>query len=431
MAAHDVSSPAAAFAGPAAADGPVTITLTSLASAVRLDDALATDLWEHLELNPELDAEMAANIPALDLNASINDFVEKRGLAAGTAGRIYTIFAKLERHRASIDDPPPQTAAPPTVAVVAVAPGGKLSAVLDQNDDRTYAALSLEARIQLRANHLAATGGPPPVGKDPSSDQLAAMMARLERNEPPYADFAIFQPHGRRLVKFHKFDAQIFVQGTLQSQRLKGPSSFPAWQNCWAVFRATMISLSEVSPATLDGYERGLAQLVSLHPTQWGIVYCADEILRSEVWQKVQEGMQDLGTWPAVRPWDQVIKLTTYGGPESTYEMQHWWSTHVLFPCQSARSPLAFLHGIEGTDLLPMPGGMTVSTATASTGAASSHDRPQNNSQKAGNNKKKNNKAHSAPYHDHNHGKDKGKGKGGKSKHQEGKGKHGGKSSKK
>merc|ERR1712194_735835 len=173
---------------------------------------------------------------------------------------------------------------------------------------------------------------------------------------------------------------------------MKNPADFPAWQCCWQVFRATMISLSVVSPATLDDYARGLAQLVALHPQQWGIIFCAEEILRSEMWQKVAEDLQDKGTWPADgvsgRPWGHVLRVTTFGGPDSTYAMQHWWSTHVLFPCQTARSPMAFLQGVEGTSLLPMPGGMTVTTASASSGAASSsqHAHSQN-----GNNKKKNN----------------------------------------
>ena len=220
MAAHAVS-PAAAPEGYTAADGPVRFSLTSLATSVNLADSLSTELWEHLELNPDTDAEIAANIPPEALKETLKDFIESRGLSAGVSGRIATIFAKLERHRASIDDPVPLAAAPPQVAVAVAATRGKLSSVLDQYDDTTYEELDLETRALLRANHVAATGGPPPVGKEPSSDQLAAMMARLKKKQPPYADFAIFTPHGRRLVKYHKFDAQVFVQGTLQSQRVK------------------------------------------------------------------------------------------------------------------------------------------------------------------------------------------------------------------
>jgi hypothetical protein len=422
----------------AAADASPPITLTALAASSRLDDALAADLWGHLDLDPELDAEEAANIPADFLKSTLAEFVESRGLSAGAAGRITTIFAKLERHRARLDDPAPQAAAetPPTAPVVAAVPGGKISAVLDQMDDRPYEALDMVTRAELRANHKEAVGGPPPVGKEPSSDQLAAMMSRLKKEEPPYADFAIFQPHGQRLAKYHKFDAQIFVGGTLTSQALKGPTNFTSWRDCWALFRATMISLSEVSPATLDDYERGLEQLVALHPTQWGIIYCADELMRSEQWKKLQEGLQDSGSWPTFRPWDHVIRLSTYGGPDSPYAMQHWWSLHVIFPCQQGmRSPMAFLRGVEGTDMLPMPGGMTVTSAASSSGAAPQQDRSQNtrNQQR----KKQKKGAHggapwSDPYPTHqnqkgNHGgkgKGKDKGKGG------GKGKHGGKTTK-
>ena len=158
------------------------------------------------------------------------------------------------------------------------------------------------------------------------------MMARLTRGESPYADFAIFQPHGRRLAKHHKFDAQIFVDGKLTTRALKGPSDFPSWKSCWEVFRATMVSLLTVSPATLDGYERGISHLVDLYPQPWGMIFCADEILRSEIWQSVAEALQDKGEWPAVRPWDFVIKVTTYGGAEATQAMILWWFTHVAAP---------------------------------------------------------------------------------------------------
>ena len=439
-------SSAAAAAGVAGASEPGSFSLTSLAASVKLSDEVATSLWEHLELDPATDAEIAANIPQEDLKKTLRDFVEKAGLSAGVSGRIFTLFAKLERHRASIDGPPP-VAAPPQVAAPAAAPAvarGKLSEVLDQCDSTEFDELDLETRAALRRNHWDATGGPPPVGKEPSSDQLAAMMARIKKKHAPYADFAIFTPHGHRLAKYHRFDAQIFVQGTLQTQRVRGPQDFEAWRNCWAVFRATMISLSEASPATLDDYERGMAQLHSLNPNQWGILFAADETLRSEVWQKVQQDMQDKGTWPAVRPWDQVIKVTTYGGPESTYALQHWWSIHVLFPCQQAK-PLAFLQGVEGTNLIPMPNGM-MNVAASSSGGDS---RPQGRAQRdaaqhthqgggggSSNKKKKNNRNNNKakPYSSDfntNHDKGKGKGKGPKGgKAQEGKGHHGGKSSK-
>merc|ERR1712194_807971 len=155
----------------------------------------------------------------------------------------------------------------------------------------------------------------------------------------------------------------------------------------------------------------------------WGIIFCADELIQSEMWLKVAEDLKDKGSWPEVRPWDLVMKITTYGGAESTYAIQHWWSLHVLFPCQSAR-PLASLQELEGTSLLPMPGGMSSSSTLPADHSAASQ--PQHNRGKP--NKSKNlhsTAAHNpyppAPHHGN------GKGKGGKGKGHDGKGKKGGK----
>merc|ERR1712086_221858 len=155
-----------------------------------------------------------------------------------------------------------------------------------------------------------------------------------------------------------------------------GPVNFPSWQACWAVYRATMISLVEISPATLDAYERGIGQLVTLYPQHWGIIFCADELTRSERWNEIAEVLKGAGSWPEVRPWDLVMKMTTYGGAESTIAIQHWWSLHVLFPCQSTR-PLASLQELEGTSLLPMPGGMSSSSTLPAAHSATSQ--PQHN----------------------------------------------------
>ena len=245
------------------------LTLTDLAQSVNLDAEVASGLWEHLDLDPVHDMEVAAAIPSNVLDESITAFVGSRNLSAGAAGRISLLFTKL-RQRSSALEPSSQEAPPPAPAPAAAVHRGKISAVLDQADDSPFDILGPSKRSELRLNHVKATGGPPPVGREPSPDQLAAMMTRLSRGESPYADFAIFQPHGRRLAKHHKFDAQMFVDGKLITRQLKGPSDFASWKACWDVFRATMISVLAVSPATLDGYERGISLLNDLYPLTLG-----------------------------------------------------------------------------------------------------------------------------------------------------------------
>ena len=416
-----------AFVAPVDASASGPLTLTGLAEVVGLDAVIASALWDHMKLDPLRDAEAAAHISAERLKASIEDFNLAYDVALGDSGRINMIFARLERHRLSLEDPPVAAPAPvgvPTApAPVAAAVRLKMSTVLDQHDDTSFEVLSDVKRAELRRNHQTTCGGAAPDGQRPSSEQLGAMMARLERGKSPYADFAVFQPHGGRLAMHHKFDAQIFVGGELSTRHLKGPINFASWKACWAVFRATMISLAEISPATLDAYERGLGQLVTLFPQNWGIIFCGDALTRSERWNEIAEGLKDSGSWPEHRPWDLVMRLTTYGGEDSTIAQQHWWSHRVIYPCQSTK-PLVALQELEGTALLPMPGGMT-SSSTVPDRAASSQQ-PHNNNRPR--NKPKNKKQRHAaptPYQAPAPHKGDGKGKGGKGKAHDGKGKGG------
>ena len=257
---------------------------------------------------------------------------------------------------------------------------------------------------------MAITGGDPPPGREPSAEQLAGLAAKLSWGESPYVDFAIFTPHGRRAFRILKFEAQIFVDGKLQTRQLRGPSSFEAWQECWAVFRALMISLNEASPATLDGYSRGISQLNALFPSAWGILFCADEIMRSEVWSSTAETLVDKGKFPLEKPWDLVLRMNTYGGEDCTTTAAHWWQTHVLLPCQSRQGPSAwsFIQQVEGTKMLPLPDGYSTQV-------------PQGRPRAKRQNPRTSSSSSSAPYqlygYDKGKGKmDKGKGKGSKQK---------------
>merc|ERR1712086_1063378 len=207
---------------------------------------------------------------------------------------IALLFKKLrEGSSASAVVPQEALALVPAAAVplAAVVSRGQMSQVLDQSDASAFDRLDPAKRAQFRKNHISACGGPPLPDREPSPDQLAAMFAHLARRESPYADFAVFQPHGRRLARYRLFDAQVFVDGVLKTRQLKGPLNFLAWKACWDVLRAMLISLGTISPATLDAYERGISQLNDFYPQHWGVIYCADELLRSEVWQSVSEGL--------------------------------------------------------------------------------------------------------------------------------------------
>ena len=214
-------------------------------------------------------------------------------------------------------------------------------------------------------------GAPRPMNARLLRSSWLAFSRRSAAGIPPYVDFAIFKPHGSRQFKLNRFEAQVFINGELKTRALTGPPNFEAWQACWEVFRAACVSLEEVSPATLDSYAKGISMLNDLFPAQWGVVFCADEIMRAEIWNRLAEELEDKKAWPEHRPWDFVIKLSTYGGSSTSFDMLQWWQSHVLLPCQNQSSPLRFIQRLEGTELLPSPLGWT---------ASSSHQAPRSNS---------------------------------------------------
>ena len=177
-------------------------TLTSLATEVKLSIEAQTSLWQHLDLDPEsvADLETAAAIPQHILDRALDDLFNSEEFPASVAGRVSILFGKLKEHV--------KPAAPPPVAdtLALVAPAsttsrGKMSMVIDQADDGHFDPLGHDERARYRNNHLTLTGGPPPVGRVPSAEQIAAMVTKLARGDAPYVDFGVFTPHGKRHMK--------------------------------------------------------------------------------------------------------------------------------------------------------------------------------------------------------------------------------------
>jgi hypothetical protein len=222
------------------------------------------------------------------------------------------------------------------------------------------------------------------------------MFFRLKNGGPPFADFAVFTPHGERHAKYHKFDAQILVDGTWASNRIPGPKTFAAWKEAWAVFKATMISLQCLPTAVIDGYEAGITSLVMMFPQEWGAIFAADEIMRGEMWRRTAERLSDRQLWPehvdVAKRWEHVVKITTFGGDELSTQFDHWWRMHVIYPCQSHSATIPFIQAVEGTQLVPAPGGFV-----GHDGQSSSSGQGQGRGSGGSHNRRKNKKPNNAP----------------------------------
>ena len=321
-----------------------------------------------------------------------------------------------------------QAKSPPTAPLATNKP--KVSDAVDQMDDTVFEEPSDAEMQTYRANYVAVTGGRPPLKYTPTSKQLGGLLAKLNGNKPPYADFALFNCHGQRMAKITKFTAQVWVNNRLETKHLHGPGNFEAWMDCWHLFKVTMISLLAASPQRLDDYANGVRELNTLYPNSWGLVFAADELMRSEQWQLIRDELLDAKSWPESRPWDDVLLKATFG--KGDVERQHWWNTHVVYPASSTGGGLKAVQAIEGSPYVPTPDGLFTNAGSTHVGSGKgAASRNEAESHRA-NRRPRNGKARDVPYqvnyYDHPKGKHKGTGKGkghksGKNKDNKGKAK--------
>ena len=61
--------------------------------------------------------------------------------------------------------------------------------------------------------------------------------------------------------KLRKFHDQVFVDGTLRTRLLHGPSTYEAWLGSWSVFKSAMIMMDAACLNPLNAYQEGMRQI--------------------------------------------------------------------------------------------------------------------------------------------------------------------------
>ncbi|CAK0873315.1 unnamed protein product [Prorocentrum cordatum] len=192
--------------------------------------------------------------------------------------------------------------------------------------------------------------------KKAHGDQLSALAARLADDALPRADFSIFGPFGKRLMKLMACRAKVFVNGELITKTVQGPGSFEQWRRCFRALRTGFLKLGVSKPGPLDTCEEGFRQLAESSPGHWGHLVVIEDHMRSERRSVVRERIEDQvernqvqGTWGPPRPWEAALAATACG-PTSATEGQ-WWFLRVDEPCLQApttRGAAAQVAAVEG-----------------------------------------------------------------------------------
>ena len=311
--------------------------VTAAADALRVDKETREALYEGLGGEPSW-ADLASVpraaweevVAALEAGPLQNGRLERLRRAA----RVRAGYAPGDPRRPTA--PEPASAAPGGAALQAGGPpqrdptegpsghraGGravKLSSVLDQTLDAPLVPIPPADVRALFASYRAKRGAYPAADIEPTHDQLAALRQVVAADAPPYADFAVFGPHGRRLLQRLAFTSFVYnPDGSWQRRELPGPPTFEAWWSSWRVLRTALLLLDVVDPEHLDNYGEHVRALnLRYRQEAWFIVYTADVRMRSEHFERLRRVLEERFTaagqsaassgFDPKRPWNAVF----------------------------------------------------------------------------------------------------------------------------
>jgi len=130
---------------------------------------------------------------------------------------------------------------------------------------------------------------------EPTHDQISAVAQIIRSGSSPYVDFALFGPHGARLLKklsLISFSYQPAV-GEWKRAELPGPPDLATWWKTWLVYECTLLLLKEVKPERLRLYGEHIRKLVDTYGEEvWFLIYQADVRMRSEEFDRLRRHLE-------------------------------------------------------------------------------------------------------------------------------------------
>ena len=213
----------------------------------------------------------------------------------------------------------------PSAPVVAT-PTVPLKEIVSQISDTSAPRLSKHdvlGAYQRYATVLGA-GQEPHEDEEPTEDQLSAFKHLIDSGEVPYCDFAVWGPHGHRLVRRQRLTGQVLNhKGEFSTIELVGPSTYHMWKACWSVLQNALLMVGAVDLGYLLAYAKLHDNFYQRHGDKtWALQYQADVRARLEHFVRLyrtaladyQEAVRvNSGTVPAnypfdpQRPWNHIF----------------------------------------------------------------------------------------------------------------------------
>jgi len=245
----------------------------------------------------------------------------------------------------------------------------KLSTLVDVTLETKLVPLNPSIITQMFRDFATTFGGLPSSETEPSDDQVSAVKMLLDSGSPPYVDFALFGPHGRRAVKRLMFTVQTWNQDTNKyvREKLLGPGSFDLWWKCWAVLKITLLVLGAAMATPLDSYAEFIREQVNTFTDDcWWIIYQADTRMRSEGMERLRRSAEleynemsaeqkATSKFNPAQPWNEVFRRAA---SDACSEAKGFWDREITQKCVMHLTRSASVQRIahDGTVIRRQPG---------------------------------------------------------------------------
>ena len=232
----------------------------------------------------------------------------------------------------------------------------KMSSIASQVDDSEFD-MAPEAELMRcfkRYESVFGKGERPEQDQEPTPEQVSAVRCILERGSPPFVDFAVFGPHGHRIMKKVRLSGvNIGRDGQLQTVELYGPPNIIMWEASFNVLMNTLVMLDAVDLGALVTYKQHIVKLHDRYSSRtWPIIYQADNRCRLEhmertrrILQAAHEEARSNGAtteYDDARPWNLVFKKVVSDDA--------FWRDQVLEPALLVLTKVAGLNEVVQGD---------------------------------------------------------------------------------
>ena len=166
----------------------------------------------------------------------------------------------------------------------------KMASLADQTDESELLPASMDKVQEWMQRYVTLMGSAPEEEEEATDAQLAALHKRtVLLGHPPYVDFSVWTPFGRRSLRTQKFRTYVPLgDGSYMMKELPGPQNLTQWLACWRVFKVAALALGIVSLAALQQYEKAIEKLTLQWPLAWGLIVLADDKGRARALGKDQ-----------------------------------------------------------------------------------------------------------------------------------------------